>query len=139
MDRTLDHAQVGSVDLHVVFAHVSVRCDKTSVWTGKAKLPDDPRSTYGTAQKMQAAISHKFGCDYGLGTQQWMEHPTIPGKFIGNPSLSVVVSQYMVSLHWHKVCLDSSFSEVSVTLNPLFQRFALVRLSPVLKPWTWQQ
>ncbi|KAG6373557.1 hypothetical protein JVT61DRAFT_6200 [Boletus reticuloceps] len=45
---------------------------------------------------MRAAISHKFGHDYGLGTQQWMEHPTIPGKWIGNPSLSVVVSQYMV-------------------------------------------
>ncbi|KAI9572412.1 hypothetical protein HD554DRAFT_2202838 [Boletus coccyginus] len=53
---------------------------------------------------MRAAISHKFGHDYGLGTQQWMEHPTIPGKFIGNPFLSVVVSQYMVSLRRCKVC-----------------------------------
>ncbi|KAF8417535.1 hypothetical protein L210DRAFT_3660271 [Boletus edulis BED1] len=52
---------------------------------------------------MRAAISHKFGRDYGLGTQQWMEHPTIPGKWIGNPSLSVVVSQYMVSLRRRKV------------------------------------
>ena len=70
MDCTLDHAQVGSVDLHVVFAHVSDRCNETSVWMGKAKLPDDPHLTYGTAQKMRAAISHKFGHDYGLGTQQ---------------------------------------------------------------------
>jgi hypothetical protein len=59
---------------------------------------------------MRAAISHKFGCDYALGTQAWMEHPTVPGKYMGNPSLSVVVSQYMVSLRRCKVILGSTTS-----------------------------
>jgi len=105
----VDHAQVSWMNLvYMVLAHaIATRCDETDVWTGKVKLPDEPRLTYGTAQKMRAAISHKFGCDYGLGTQQWMEHPTVPGKCVGNPSLSVVVSQYMVSLCQHKVSFNS--------------------------------
>jgi hypothetical protein len=44
------------------------RCDENDIWTGKAKDPSVPRATYGTAQKMRAAISHKFGRDYQLGT-----------------------------------------------------------------------
>ncbi|KAG1823640.1 uncharacterized protein BJ212DRAFT_1444724 [Suillus subaureus] len=58
---------------------------------------------YGTTQKMRAAVSHKFGRDHKLGTQPWSEHPMIAGKSIVNPSLSVMVSQYMVSLHRRKV------------------------------------
>jgi hypothetical protein len=54
---------------------------------------------------MRAAISHKFGRDFGLGTQPWTENSLKPGEFIGNPSLSVVVSQYMISLCRRKVCL----------------------------------
>ncbi|KAG1846025.1 hypothetical protein F4604DRAFT_1884214 [Suillus subluteus] len=50
-----------------------------------------PHATYNNAQKMRAAISHKFRRDYGLGTQPWMENPVYPGKFVGNPSLSVTV------------------------------------------------
>lgn len=52
---------------------------------------------------MRAAISHKFGRDFGLGTQPWAENPLKPGEFVGNPSLSVVVSQYMISLRRRKV------------------------------------
>jgi hypothetical protein len=62
-----------------------------------------PRATYGTAQKMRAAVSHKFGRDHKLGTQPWSVHPVVAGKFVGNPSLSVAVSQYMVSLRRRKV------------------------------------
>ncbi|KAG1841548.1 hypothetical protein DFJ58DRAFT_718150 [Suillus subalutaceus] len=47
---------------------------------------------------MRATISHKFSRDYQLGTQPWLEHPAMPV----NPSLSVTISQYMVSLHWQK-------------------------------------
>lgn len=52
---------------------------------------------------MRAAMTHKFGRDFGLGTQQWMEHPTVAGKYIGNPSISVTLGQYMVSLGRRKV------------------------------------
>ncbi|KAI0327609.1 hypothetical protein GY45DRAFT_1347652 [Cubamyces sp. BRFM 1775] len=52
---------------------------------------------------MRAAISHKYGREYKLGTQPWTENPHAPGTYRGNPSLSVVVSQYMVSLRRRKV------------------------------------
>ncbi|KAF8833104.1 hypothetical protein BDN67DRAFT_1017948 [Paxillus ammoniavirescens] len=61
------------------------KCDENDIWTGKAKPPTVSHTTYGTAQKMCAAISHKFGHDYALGTQAWIEHPTVPGKYMGNP------------------------------------------------------
>ncbi|KIM76266.1 hypothetical protein PILCRDRAFT_49609, partial [Piloderma croceum F 1598] len=79
------------------------KCDEEDIWTGKAKDPNIARVNYGTAQKMHAAISHKFGCDFGLSTQPWAENPLKPGEFVRNPSLSVVVSQYMISLHCRKV------------------------------------
>ncbi|KAG1745320.1 hypothetical protein EDB19DRAFT_1849392 [Suillus lakei] len=79
------------------------KCDENDICTGKPKLLTVPRATYNNAQKMRAAISHKFGRDYGLGTQPWMENPAYPGRFIGNPSLSVAVSQYMISLRRRKV------------------------------------
>ena len=52
---------------------------------------------------MRAAISHKFGRDFELGTRPWVENPLKPGEFVGNPSLSVSVSQYMISLRRRKV------------------------------------
>ena len=51
---------------------------------------------------MRASMSHKFGRDLGLGTAPWTPHPVILGKFMGNPSLSPKVSQYMVSLQRRK-------------------------------------
>ncbi|KAI0656203.1 hypothetical protein C8Q70DRAFT_1046854 [Cubamyces menziesii] len=52
---------------------------------------------------MRAAISHKYGREYKLGTQPWTESAHAPGTYLGNPSLSVLVSQYMVSLRRRKV------------------------------------
>ncbi|KIM83363.1 hypothetical protein PILCRDRAFT_69510, partial [Piloderma croceum F 1598] len=50
-----------------------------------------------------AAINHRFGHDFKLGTRQWVENPLKPGEFIRNPSLSVSVSQYIISLCCRKV------------------------------------
>ncbi|KDQ61321.1 hypothetical protein JAAARDRAFT_32330 [Jaapia argillacea MUCL 33604] len=44
-----------------------------------------------------------FSREFGRGVQPWMENLLLPGKFIGNPSLSVVVSQYMTSLRRRRV------------------------------------
>ncbi|KAH9858619.1 hypothetical protein C2E23DRAFT_864500 [Lenzites betulinus] len=52
---------------------------------------------------MRAAISHKFGREFKMGAQVWAENVLEPGTFFGNPSLSPVVSQYMVSLRRRKV------------------------------------
>ena len=67
------------------------------------KALDVARATYGVAQKMRAAISHKFGRDFGLSSQLWHESEKRPGMFTGNPSLSSVVCQYMISLRRRKV------------------------------------
>ncbi|EIM91542.1 DNA breaking-rejoining enzyme, partial [Stereum hirsutum FP-91666 SS1] len=56
--------------------------------------------TYGHAQKIRAAMSHKFGRECKLGCQTWEERD---GQCSGNPSLSLVVSQYMISLRRRKV------------------------------------
>ncbi|KAG1871447.1 hypothetical protein F4604DRAFT_2014217 [Suillus subluteus] len=69
----------------------------------QAKELSISRVTYATAQKMRAAISHKYGCDHRLGTQPWLEDSLQPGHFRGNLSLSVTVSQYMISLGRRKV------------------------------------
>jgi hypothetical protein len=81
------------------------RADDVDIFTGKAKELSITRVTYATAQKMRAAISHKYGRDHGRGTQPWLEDSSCPGRFRGNPSLSVTVSQYMISLGRRKVRL----------------------------------
>jgi hypothetical protein len=101
---------------------IYTRCDENDIHTGKPKLLTVPHATYNNAQKMQAAISHKFGCDYGLGTQPWMENPAYPGRFIGNPSLSVVVSQYMISLQHRKIGVYGIFDMTKIHSN-LTSRF----------------
>ncbi|KAJ3479259.1 hypothetical protein NLI96_g9183 [Meripilus lineatus] len=72
------------------------KCDDTDIRTGKLKDPSIPRPGIGTAQKMRSAMTHMFGREYGRGTQYWTENPLQPGKWFGNPSLSVTVMQYMV-------------------------------------------
>ena len=54
---------------------------------------------------MRASMTHKFGREFRLGAQPWIENPLQPGKFLGNPSISVDVTQYMVSLSRRKVSL----------------------------------
>ncbi|KLO16413.1 hypothetical protein SCHPADRAFT_914068 [Schizopora paradoxa] len=47
---------------------------------------------------MRAAVSSRFQREYDRGTSAWAENPAMPGKFLGNPSQSNRVTQYMVSL-----------------------------------------
>ncbi|KAJ7150520.1 hypothetical protein C8R43DRAFT_1107428 [Mycena crocata] len=79
------------------------KCDDSDIKTGKPKDPAIARATYSTAQKMRAAMSHKFSREYELGTQEWQANPLISGQFYGNPSISTIVSQYMISLRRNKV------------------------------------
>ncbi|KAF7983643.1 hypothetical protein HWV62_20590 [Athelia sp. TMB] len=79
------------------------RCDSQSPFTGQEKHPSEARASYNAAQKMCAAISHKFGREYGRGTQPWAENPFKPGEYTGSPSLAIPVCQYMISLRRRKV------------------------------------
>ncbi|KAF9232246.1 hypothetical protein BU15DRAFT_90696 [Melanogaster broomeanus] len=71
---------------------------------------------------MRASMSHKFGREYALGTEPWKEHSTIPGRFTGNPSLSVTVSQYMISLHRRKVRLGEVVTSARAMDEPIMIR-----------------
>ncbi|KAH9003271.1 hypothetical protein EDB86DRAFT_3062790 [Lactarius hatsudake] len=69
-----------------------LRCDELNL-DGKKRLSSQVRATYGTAQKMRASMTYAFGRIHGLGD----------GRMVGNPSVSEVVSRYMLSLHRRKV------------------------------------
>jgi len=69
---------------------------------GAQRPADQLHATYGTAQKMQASMTYAFGHVHGLGSMHW-QHSQVNGSMVGNPSVSEVVSTYMVSLQRHKV------------------------------------
>ena len=81
-----------------------IRCDSVNL-DGSDKDVNQEQSTYAHAQKMWASMTYVFGRIYGLGTLPW--HKDSSGKMVGNPSVSVAVSSYMVSLRRRKVFLNS--------------------------------
>ncbi|KAH9016345.1 hypothetical protein EDB85DRAFT_1875038, partial [Lactarius pseudohatsudake] len=76
------------------------RCDELNL-DGKTRLSTQVRATYGTAQKMCASMTYAFGRIHGLGSMHWQRDRD--GRMVGNPSVSEVVSRYMLSLHRRKV------------------------------------
>ncbi|KDQ49857.1 hypothetical protein JAAARDRAFT_107155, partial [Jaapia argillacea MUCL 33604] len=79
------------------------KCDDIDPETNKVKGLDQAHAGYGTAQKMRASVSHMFSRVLARGLHPWMPNPMQPGKFIGNPSMSLTVSQYMISLRRRRV------------------------------------
>ena len=77
------------------------RCDELNL-DGTKRLSTEVRATYGTAQKMRAAMTYAFGRIHGLGSMHW-QHSPVDGRMVGNPSVSEMVSRYMLSLHRRKV------------------------------------
>ncbi|KAL1671892.1 DNA breaking-rejoining enzyme [Schizophyllum commune] len=68
---------------------------------GKTKPASQRRSGNTTAQKIRAALTYFFGILCGLGNVEWHKDPTT-GRMIGNPSISSLVSRYMVGLQRRK-------------------------------------
>ncbi|KZV93497.1 hypothetical protein EXIGLDRAFT_612857 [Exidia glandulosa HHB12029] len=75
------------------------RCDD-QYCNGQAKPQKVERSTYGHAQKIRAAMTHHFGREPTIGNSWWTLRED--GSVFGNPSLSHLVSTYMVSLRRRK-------------------------------------
>ena len=94
---------VVSVPTGMHTTHHSCRCDDIDISTSKKKPLGYEPATYSHAQKMRAAMTHQFGREFNLGMQSWTESQVNPGKYLGNPSLSTIVSQYMISLRRKKV------------------------------------
>lgn len=51
---------------------------------------------------MRAAMTYAFGRIHGLGSMHW-QHTSADGNSVGNPSVSEMVSRYMLSLRRRKV------------------------------------
>ncbi|KAJ6464719.1 DNA breaking-rejoining enzyme [Mycena vulgaris] len=77
-------------------------CDVIDI-NGKPVPKDKEVPTYAHAQKMRAAMSYAFGRLQRIGLVPWQEPRTVSGSPTGNPSVSEIVSSYMVSLRRRKV------------------------------------
>ncbi|KAJ7226358.1 hypothetical protein B0H12DRAFT_1030497 [Mycena haematopus] len=70
---------------------------------GNPKPPNIQTHKYATAQKMRAAVSYCLTRNKNCSTARWHESEVNPGVMLGNPSLSEIVSSYMVALKRRKV------------------------------------
>jgi hypothetical protein len=87
--------------LCVMHAHNCCRCDEVNL-DGSLKPLGQERSSYSHAQKMRASMTYAFGRVLKLGALSWHQSEGT-GRWIGNPSVSDVVSTYMLSLRRRKV------------------------------------
>jgi hypothetical protein len=76
------------------------RCDELNL-DGIRRPSTEVRATYGTAQKMRASMTYAFGRIHGLGSMHW-QRSVVDEGMVGNPSVSEMVSRYMLSLHRRK-------------------------------------
>ncbi|KAH9012933.1 hypothetical protein EDB85DRAFT_2221837 [Lactarius pseudohatsudake] len=83
-----------------IVAWIMNECDELNL-DGTKRPSNEVRATYGTAQKMRASMTYAFGRLHGLGSRDW--HCSEGGSMVGNPSVSEMVSRYMLSLHRRKV------------------------------------
>ncbi|KAL1726302.1 DNA breaking-rejoining enzyme, partial [Schizophyllum commune] len=76
-------------------------CDSLSFFSGGSKPSSQRRSAFSTAQKIRAAMTYMFGVVYNRGGMEWHEDPST-ARMVGNPSVSPLVSRYMVGLQRRK-------------------------------------
>ena len=76
---------------------------------------------------MRASMTHVFGRDLGLGNEKWHKSEQT-GHMAGNPSVSIQLASYMVSLRNRKVNLFFSLSIFLPLKTLLGGRFVLVML-----------
>ncbi|KAH9021450.1 hypothetical protein EDB85DRAFT_2188783 [Lactarius pseudohatsudake] len=95
-------------------------CDELNL-DGKTRLSTQ---MYGTAQEMRASMTYAFGCIHGLGSMHWQRGRD--RRMVGNPSVSEVVSRYMLSLHRRKVKageITTSVRAISAAMLPNLYHF----------------
>lgn len=90
-----------SVKLRYLIQGVIHRCDTVTL-TGSTKPTGENRNSFAHAQKMRAAMTYAFGRVHNLGSIPWHQSETT-GLMVGNPSISELVSSYMLSLNMRKV------------------------------------
>ncbi|KAJ7175645.1 hypothetical protein C8R46DRAFT_808668, partial [Mycena filopes] len=75
-------------------------CDELKI-DGGIRPPEELRLSFSDAPKMRAAASWNFAQVRNQGNIPWRKEQG--GVWVGNPSVSVFVSSYMVSLKRRKV------------------------------------
>ncbi|KAJ6485092.1 hypothetical protein C8R47DRAFT_936143, partial [Mycena vitilis] len=73
----------------------------TTIINGELVPRSKQVSTYTHAQKMRAAMTYAFGCIHPLGC--WQENSACLNPTLGNPSVSEVVTSYMIELRRRQV------------------------------------
>lgn len=108
----MDHEPVTNLLQCFVFAELACgsSCDEYSI-NGQLKPEFEERASYGYAQKMRAAATYLYARLLQLGSVPWHKSE-LTGKMVGNPSISEVVSTYMLSLRRRKVRLSLQNSHV---------------------------
>ncbi|KAJ7649394.1 hypothetical protein DFH06DRAFT_1331767 [Mycena polygramma] len=91
----------------LICAWIMNRCSQAAICDsfnldGNPRDPSEVRLSFANAQKMRAAASWNFGQVENQGNATWRKSE-LTGKWVGNPSVSTLVSQYMTSLKRRKV------------------------------------
>ncbi|KAI5822245.1 hypothetical protein K523DRAFT_422137 [Schizophyllum commune Tattone D] len=92
--RPLQHAD------YFIIAWIMYHCDQVKLDGSVRSVSDPAPYSYSHAMKMRAAMTYIFGHLFGAGVVPWHENEA--GIMVGNPSISTVVSRYMVSLRKRK-------------------------------------
>jgi len=85
----------------ITYAYNYYRCDEINL-DGTQKPYGQERSSYSYAQKMRASMTYAFGRVWKLSALSWHQSE-VTGRWVGNPSVSDLVSTYMLSLRRRKV------------------------------------
>lgn len=91
----------GTHAAHFIVLWIMNHCDEYSI-NGQLKPQFEERASYGYAQKMRAAATYLYARLLQLGSVPWHKSE-LTGNMVGNPSISEVVSTYMLSLRRRKV------------------------------------
>ncbi|KAJ7721541.1 hypothetical protein DFH07DRAFT_972230 [Mycena maculata] len=84
-----------------ICAWIGASCDTQNLY-GKTKNVGDIRLAFTSAQKMRAAMTWTFNQFPGMAKVSWHQSE-VTGNFVGNPSISDVVSKYMMAVKRRKV------------------------------------
>ncbi|TRM57293.1 DNA breaking-rejoining enzyme [Schizophyllum amplum] len=134
-----------TLELHIhslfISSRITLRCDSIDFRTGEQKPSRQQRCTLATAEKNRAGITYLFAILFGHGKDEWRRDPAT-GKTTGNPSISVLVSHYMVALRRRKAhegeATSSSRAMTTYILSRLhvqnLRDYAVVMVRTVISP-----
>ncbi|KAF8270747.1 hypothetical protein EI94DRAFT_1698614 [Lactarius quietus] len=120
-----------------IVAWILNECDELNL-NGTRQPSEEVHATYGTAQKMRASMTYAFGRLHGLGSMHWVYDP-VEDTVAGNPSVSEMVSRYMLSLRRHKVKAGETATSARAISAEVLLKMYVFNHSPEnwdLKPYT---